>query len=731
MLELGIIIGNRYEIIEKIGSGGMSDVYKAKCHKLNRYVAIKVLKKEFCENKSFVSKFRVEAQSAAGLSHPNIVSVYDVGEEGGLHYIVMELVEGITLKEYIQKKARLSVKESISIAIQVASGIEAAHNKHIIHRDIKPQNIIISMEGKVKVTDFGIARAATSNTITSNVMGSVHYTSPEQARGGYSDEKSDIYSLGITLFEMLTGRVPFNGDTTVAIAIKHIQEEMPSPRDFVAEIPVSVEQIIFKCTEKSPDRRYGNVSALIEDLKKSLMYPDDNFVQKVVVDQEGKTRQVTDEELMTIKSQARRPERFAEEQERDREKQREENYYRGEPKTKKEVKKPQNDPDIDDEEDVDPRMDKIITILGIVLAVIVAFAAIFFVGKTFGVFGGSNSHEKEQVTETPEPTVSELPSEEPVDDDEVEKVTMISLDDMTYEEAKEALNELGIGIRQSGVESSNTVEKGKVISQSVKEGEEIEKHTTIDVVISSGVDTFDMIDVVGKEEEDATTALEEMGLVVKTEEQYDDSVGKGKVISSTPSAKEQVAENMEVTIVISKGPKSVKVPKLSGLTQTKAKKALTDVGLALGQVKEDYSSKVKKGYVISQSFTEGTELEPGRTVDIVISLGKEPEEDTTVNNDDNSNNNSDNSSQQATYTGTVILEKPDGFLQSNVSIVLSQTVDGKTQETEQSLGELTEADFPYTLTLTGASGVTEGFVTMYVEGVPLSKQYAVAFAPSN
>ena len=731
MLELGIIIGNRYEIIEKIGSGGMSDVYKAKCHKLNRYVAIKVLKKEFCENKSFVSKFRVEAQSAAGLSHPNIVSVYDVGEEGGLHYIVMELVEGITLKEYIQKKARLSVKESISIAIQVASGIEAAHNKHIIHRDIKPQNIIISMEGKVKVTDFGIARAATSNTITSNVMGSVHYTSPEQARGGYSDEKSDIYSLGITLFEMLTGRVPFNGDTTVAIAIKHIQEEMPSPRDFVAEIPVSVEQIIFKCTEKSPDRRYGNVSALIEDLKKSLMYPDDNFVQKVVVDQEGKTRQVTDEELMTIKSQARRPERFAEEQERDREKQREENYYRGEPKTKKEVKKPQNDPDIDDEEDVDPRMDKIITILGIVLAVIVAFAAIFFVGKTFGVFGGSNSHEKEQVTETPEPTVSELPSEEPVDDDEVEKVTMISLDDMTYEEAKEALNELGIGIRQSGVESSNTVEKGKVISQSVEEGEEIEKHTTIDVVISSGVDTFDMIDVVGKEEEDATTALEEMGLVVKTEEQYDDSVGKGKVISSTPSAKEQVAENMEVTIVISKGPKSVKVPDLSGLTQTKAKKALTDVGLALGQVKEDYSSKVKKGYVISQSFTEGTELEPGRTVDIVISLGKEPEEDTTVNNDDNSNNNSDNSSQQATYTGTVILEKPDGFLQSNVSIVLSQTVDGKTQQTEQALGQLTESDFPYTVTLTGASGVTEGIVTMYVEGVPLSKQYAVAFAPSN
>ena len=241
MIKIGMIIGDRYEILEKIGTGGMSDVYKAKDHKLNRLVAVKVLKQEFSENANFVSKFRVEAQAAAGLAHPSIVNVYDVGEENGIYFIVMELVEGITLKKYIEKKARLSVKEAVSIAIQVCMGIEAAHNNHIIHRDIKPQNIIISKEGKVKVTDFGIAKAATSNTITSNVMGSVHYTSPEQARGGYSDEKSDIYSLGITMFEMLTGRVPFNGDTTVAIAIKHIQEEMPSPREYISEIPVSVD----------------------------------------------------------------------------------------------------------------------------------------------------------------------------------------------------------------------------------------------------------------------------------------------------------------------------------------------------------------------------------------------------------------------------------------------------------------------------------------------------------
>ena len=270
MIKIGMTVADRYEVLEKIGTGGMSDVYRAKDHKLSRFVAVKVLKQEFSENKDFLQKFRSEAQSAAGLMHPNIVNVYDVGEENGSHYIVMELVEGITLKKYIEKKARLSVREAVSIAIQVAQGIEAAHNNHIIHRDIKPQNVIISMDGKVKVTDFGIAKAATSNTITSNVMGSVHYTSPEQVRGGFSDEKSDIYSLGITLFEMLTGRVPFNGDTTVAVAIKHIQEQMPSPREFVPEIPISLEKIVLKCTQKSPDRRYQSAPELIEDLKAQM-----------------------------------------------------------------------------------------------------------------------------------------------------------------------------------------------------------------------------------------------------------------------------------------------------------------------------------------------------------------------------------------------------------------------------------------------------------------------------
>lgn len=306
MVKIGMLIADRYEILEKIGTGGMSDVYKAKDHNLNRLVAVKVLKHEFSENANFVSKFRVEAQAAAGLEHPNIVNVYDVGEERDINYIVMELVDGITLKDYITKKTLLSPREAITITLQVALGLEAAHHNGIIHRDIKPHNIIISKEGKVKVTDFGIAKAATSNTITSNVMGSVHYTSPEQARGGYSDEKSDIYSLGITFFEMVTGRVPFNGDTTVAIAIKHIQDPMPSPREFVPDIPFSVEQIILKCCEKSPDRRYQKIEDLIEDLKKALNDPEGDFVRRIGADNSASTRMITKEEREQIKDRTRK-----------------------------------------------------------------------------------------------------------------------------------------------------------------------------------------------------------------------------------------------------------------------------------------------------------------------------------------------------------------------------------------------------------------------------------------
>ena len=390
MLTEGMIVADRYEIVSKIGTGGMSDVYKAKDHTLGRFVAIKVLKPEFSEDVNFVTKFRTEAQSAAGLEHPNIVNIYDVGSENGMHYIVMEYVEGITLKTYIEKKGQLSFKEAVSIAIQVGRGIEAAHHKNIIHRDIKPQNIIISTEGKVKVTDFGIARAATSNTISADVMGSVHYASPEQARNGFVDGKSDIYSLGIVMYEMVTGRVPFDGDTTVAVAIQHLQEEIVAPSAYAPNLPISMEKIILKCTQKNPDRRYESMTALLADLRKALISPDEDFVVIAPVSQE-KTRVINEDEINKIKKETT-------------------NIYLGEdeigsyPKKRKEEYEEEDDEDYDDaydeeEDEINPKMDKAITIMGIVAGVIIVGLIIFILVSFFGdfKFGKPNKKYNKQV----------------------------------------------------------------------------------------------------------------------------------------------------------------------------------------------------------------------------------------------------------------------------------------------------------------------------------------------
>ena len=509
MIKIGMMIGDRYEILEKIGTGGMSDVYKAKDHKLNRFVAVKVLKQEFSENANFVSKFRIEAQAAAGLMHPNIVNVYDVGEEGGIYYIVMELVEGITLKKYIEKKARLSVKEAISIAIQVSMGIEAAHNNHIIHRDIKPQNIIISKEGKVKVTDFGIAKAATSNTITSNVMGSVHYTSPEQARGGYSDEKSDIYSLGITMFEMLTGRVPFNGETTVAIAIKHIQEEMPSPREYVSEIPISVEQIVCKCCQKSPDRRYQSMAELITDLKQSLINPDEDFVKLVDPDEEASTRMITDRDMVQIKRQSERRDSMEEAM---RLKKARERYYEEDDEDDEDWE--------DDEEDYDPKMEKITTILAVVAALLIGCIVLFLVGKSFGVFHFGEEPENNTVQE------------------EVEKVKMIRVVGLNIEDAKRELLALGL-TPEIQYEVNSAYPVGTVLRASVQDGIQIDKNSVVVMTVAQGTEGVKVPSVTGKSEAEATSILEKDGFEVNVTKSYDSTVEDGYVISQSPERRRQ------------------------------------------------------------------------------------------------------------------------------------------------------------------------------------------------
>lgn len=621
MIKIGMIIGDRYEILEKIGTGGMSDVYKAKDHKLNRLVAVKVLKQEFSENANFVSKFRIEAQAAAGLMHPNIVNVYDVGEENGIYYIVMELVEGITLKKYIEKKARLSVKEAVSIAIQVSMGIEAAHNNHIIHRDIKPQNIIISKEGKVKVTDFGIAKAATSNTITSNVMGSVHYTSPEQARGGYSDEKSDIYSLGITMFEMLTGRVPFNGETTVAIAIKHIQEEMPSPREYVSEIPISVEQIVFKCCQKSPDRRYQSMGELIADLKRSLMTPDEDFVKVVNPDEEGSTKMISDSDMQRIKKQSVRRDSMEEAM-----------HLRKEADVKKSVKKKYAAPVEEDEEeedeseyeyyeeeetedDYDPKMERITTILAVIAAILIGCIVLFLVGRAFGVFDFSMFGGKDGQTQEQEETE--------------EQVEMIEVVGKNVDDVKVALLNLGL-TPEIQYQENTQYEQGIVMSAQSEDGVPIEAGTMVSrdsniiLTVSAGSEGVEVPDVVGKSEAEAVAALSQKGFVVNKTEGYDEYIKEGNIITQSPQAGSKAPSGTTVTIRISQGAENakVRVPDLMGKDEEEAMAMLIEAGLQMGVVSEVNNEDASlSGLVCYQSYSVGSYVEAGTPVDISISLG--------------------------------------------------------------------------------------------------------------
>ncbi len=593
MIKIGMMIGDRYEILEKIGTGGMSDVYKAKCHKLNRLVAVKVLKQEFSENANFVAKFRVEAQAAAGLMHPNIVNVYDVGEEDDIHYIVMELVEGITLKKYIEKKARLSVKEATSIAIQVSMGIEAAHNNEIIHRDIKPQNIIISKEGKVKVTDFGIAKAATSNTVSSNVMGSVHYTSPEQARGGYSDAKSDIYSLGITLFEMLTGRVPFQGDSTVGIAIKHIQEPMPTPRQYVEEIPVSVEQIVLKSCQKSPDRRYQTMAELIDDLKQSLVTPEVPFVKMDEFDMIASTRIVTEGDMDTIKKEATK-EPFEDSM-----------RLNVAPDYLEQVEEPADGAETEGERN--PKMEKITSILFIIAVILIGLVIILLVGKTIGIlkFNDNENSGQEEV---------------------LDMVAMIDVIGQDYATAKSALENIELLCEPAYVESEEYAE-GTVIDSSVKEGEEVERFSVVTLTVSSGTNAVEIPTVTGKSYEEAKSTLEKAGFVVTKATGYSEDMAEGYVMSQSPAAETKAPAGSTITLTVSlgKAETKVRVPSVLGMTELEAANKLEEAGLKLGSIGEMNSDDFSAGLVCYQSTSVNSYLEEGSSVDIKVSIGPKTE----------------------------------------------------------------------------------------------------------
>ena len=480
MIKEGIIIGGRYQIIGRIGTGGMADVYKAADQVLNRYVAVKVLKREFREDENFVKKFWSEAQSAARLQHPNIVNVYDVAEDRGLYYIVMELVEGITLKDYIQKKGKLTPKEVIGITLQVCAGIEAAHSNHIIHRDVKPQNIIISKEGKVKVTDFGIAKATSSNTISTNVMGSVHYTSPEQARGGFSDAKSDIYSLGITMYEMITGKLPFDGDSTVSIALKHLQEDILPPSEHVLDIPYSLEQIILKCTQKSADRRYASVAQLSRDLKRSLQDPDGDFVRISPLMSVADTVVITPEELERIQGNVEYDSEYDDDYDEEYDEDEIERARRRKAAKKK--------------SEVDPKMAKVMRVMTIVAAVVFVLILSLIIGNVAGLFKGGNGVIKPDET-----------------------IRVPKLVGMTLEEAQEACTEAGLVLAVVREEDSEKYDKGYIFKQMTAHGVKLPQGTKVQVYVSTGIKviSIEIPDVSNQTESEALKQLVNAGFSKK------------------------------------------------------------------------------------------------------------------------------------------------------------------------------------------------------------------------
>ncbi len=686
MLKPGMFISDRYEIIDKVGSGGMADVYKARCHRLNRFVAIKVLKPEYSDDKNFVKKFRGEAQSAAGLSHPNIVNVYDVGDDNGLHYIVMELVEGITLKNFIERKGKLEVKEAVGIAIQIAMGMEAAHLNHIIHRDIKPQNIIISREGKVKVTDFGIAKATNSNTITSNAMGSVHYLSPEQARGGYSDEKSDIYSLGVTLYEMLSGQVPFAGDNTVSVALLHIQGEAAPLREIDPNIPLSVDRIVQKCMQKKPERRYLSASELIADLKRSISNPNGDFVViPAAVVSDSPTITISEDEVNHIKN-ASKMSGAGYETSRD--------IFQNTDGRRTDSFQNQESSEEDEELDsVDPRVEKIILVGSIAAGVILTILIIFFVVRFFKLFPSPGNDPNPVETATESNTES---AEEP----STETVIIPSVIGLTLQDAQDTLHARSEYLFISDEEAySDEYEKGQVMEQYPDQGVEVQNDSEVKLIVSLGPEPVVIPNVYNYMDEQAVTMLEEAGLVVKHEYAYSDEIEAGRVIKTTPARKTEAVKGDTVTVFVSNGPKitKVKVPGLLGLTQDKAIKALTDAGLKKGEVISDYSEDYAEGQVMSQSQQEGAEVDSGTAIDFIISLGSgmtDPPEGTT-------------------YVGHIeIDENPFDYSGDSGIVKVVLTQDGK--NTTLLKQYLDYDSFPLNIGDYPSDSGSEGTVTMYI-----------------
>ena len=745
MLKAGTLLGERYEIVGRIGSGGMADVYKAKDRKLNRFVAVKVMKAEFKNDNTFITKFRREAQAAAGLANPNIVNVFDVGDDNGSYYIVMELVEGITLKEYIGKKGKLSVREATSIAIQVCMGLAAAHAQGIVHRDVKPQNIMISTDGKVKVTDFGIARAVSSNTISANAMGSVHYSSPEQVRGGYADAKSDIYSVGITLYEMVAGRVPFDGDTTVAIAIKHLQDEMEPPSKYTPDLPYSLEQIIYKCTQKSVDRRYATMNEVISDLKHSLIEPNGHFVQLTPLSDHAKTMVLTNAQINAIKDAAEKGRRETEKdaavyhskedaQSGRSEKQRyepdpEEEEYRERRAARRRRDDIEEDDD-DDEEGISGKLEKAMTIGGFIVGALIICILIYFIGRAAGIFrfgGNTNSSSSSgSAVESSQPIVV-VPDGVPVP----------QLVGMTEQEAQKAVSDLGLGIKYQGEEPSASIQEGRIARQDPVYGSSVEKNTTIYYWRSSGESGSQVPDVAGRSLSEAQSILTGAGFTnLIVNQQSSDTVTINNVISTTPAAGETADYASLITITVSTGPvptpppqsqpesssseepqpgpqpgESVVVLSYTGLPLDQAQQACESIGLVV-KLAYGSSNQVGEGEVMEQSIAPETTVPAGTEITLTINAsdGETPPPESQAESQQ-SEPESQTPQVAMTWSCNERLGAPSNYTGGAYRLTLEQAVNGSPAEVIIDEGSV--ITFPYELRTSGAEGVPTGTVHLY------------------
>ncbi len=579
----GKIIDGRYEIIEEIGRGGMAIVYRAKCLVLNRYVAIKVLRPEYRDDAEFIKRFKIEAQSAGSLSHPNIVSIYDVGNEDDIEYIVMEYVEGITLKQYVNTKGVLQWKEAVDYASQICSGLEHAHKKGIVHKDIKPENIIITKEGILKITDFGIAKALNQGTIATGglTMGSVHYFSPEQARGGFTDAKTDLYSLGILLYEMVTGKLPFDGDSAISVAMQHLEKDPTRPSVFNMSIPRSLETVILKAMKKEQSERYQSATQMLIDLKKVYVGSDVKYNNADHAKKMGPATAngAPAKRPGASQSPARKPNGSAAGAKRP--------APKGDSAGAKKKKKKKGDA------------------LGIAAGITAALAvlAVIFVCVIFFSTGGSNN-----------------------------EVTCPDLVNLTCAEALDRIDEIKGGkklkvVLDNGKEISGH-EEGIIVSQNPKSGIKIKNNAKITVVLGDKpVETEVIPSLYGKSQSDAKKQLEALGFAVRFEVQDHNDLAAGRVIGTSPAAGETLSKESVVTVYVSSGKEAdnndeyTEVPRLIGLSLEEAERELERAGLSLGETKTVSSSR-SKGTVVDQSRSEGDRVKKNTGIDLEISSGR-------------------------------------------------------------------------------------------------------------